>query len=60
MPRLKKYSEVVHDHQLALAKRFELLGHILVAYDAEEPPGKIEQLGSFSHPANAGHNLRRL
>ena len=47
MPRLKRYGEVVNDHQLPLAKRFELLGHVLVAYEAEELPEKIKQLSSF-------------
>jgi beta-1,4-N-acetylglucosaminyltransferase len=47
MPRLKHYGEVVSDHQVALAKRFELLGHVLVAYEAEELPEKIKQLRTF-------------
>ena len=47
MPRLKCYSEVVHDHQVAVVKRFELLGHVLVAYEAAELPAKIKQLKSF-------------
>ncbi len=47
MPRLKRYGEVVHDHQVAIVQRFELLGHILVAYEAAELPAKIKQLKSF-------------
>jgi len=47
MPRLKRYREVVHNHQVAIVKRFELLGHILVAYEAEEISTKIKQLNSF-------------
>lgn len=47
MPRLKRYGEVVNDHQLAIAKRFELLGHVLVAYKTEELPRKIKQLRTF-------------
>jgi beta-1,4-N-acetylglucosaminyltransferase len=47
MPRLKKYGEVVNDHQLALAKRFEEFGHILVAYDEFQIPEKIQQLKTF-------------
>lgn len=47
MPRLKRYGEVVSDHQVSLAKRFELLGHVLVAYEAEELPEKIKQLRTF-------------
>jgi len=47
MPRLKKYGEVVNDHQLAIAKKFEQLGYLLVAYNAEELPVKMKQLKSF-------------
>lgn len=47
MPRLERYGEVVNDHQVAIAKRFELLGHVLVAYEAEELPEKIKQLRTF-------------
>jgi UDP-N-acetylglucosamine transferase subunit ALG13 len=47
MPRLRKHGEVVNDHQLAIAKKFEELGHLLVAYDSKEVPGKIEELKSF-------------
>ena len=47
MPRLKKYHEVVNDHQVAIAKKFEMLEHILVAYEPDELPEKIKQLKSF-------------
>jgi UDP-N-acetylglucosamine transferase subunit ALG13 len=47
MPRLKKYGEVVNDHQLAIAKRFSELGHILVAYDAEDLPDSVRWLKNF-------------
>ena len=47
MPRMKKYGEVVNDHQLAIVKKFEQLGYLLVAYSAEEVPEKIKQLKSF-------------
>ena len=47
MPRMKRYNEIVNDHQIATARKFEELGHILVAYGAEELPGKIEQLRTF-------------
>jgi UDP-N-acetylglucosamine transferase subunit ALG13 len=47
MPRLKRYGEVVNDHQVAIARKFGELGHILVAYKTEEMSGKIEQLRSF-------------
>lgn len=48
MPRLKKFNEVVNDHQFALAKKFESLGHILVAYGLDDLPIKIKQLPSFT------------
>jgi len=47
MPRLKKYGEVVNDHQVMTARRFEELGHILVAYTEEQLPDKLKQLKSF-------------
>lgn len=47
MPRLKKYGEVVNDHQLAIAKKFEQLGYLLVAYHTEDVPDKMKQLKSF-------------
>lgn len=47
MPRLRKYGEVVNDHQVAIARSFEQLGHILVAYDAKDLPQKMEKLRTF-------------
>lgn len=47
MPRLKKYGEVVNDHQLGIARKFEEFGHILVAYDEFQIPEKIKQLKTF-------------
>jgi len=47
MPRLRKHSEVVNDHQLAIAKKFEQLGYLLVAYVPEDVPIKMKQLKSF-------------
>jgi beta-1,4-N-acetylglucosaminyltransferase len=47
MPRLAKHREVVNDHQSAIARKFEQLGHILVAHEVEELPEKIEQLSTF-------------
>lgn len=47
MPRLKKYGEVVNDHQVAIAQKFEQLGHLLVAYSEDELPDKLHQLKSF-------------
>ncbi|UCE98824.1 MAG: hypothetical protein JSV82_06450 [Planctomycetota bacterium] len=47
MPRLKRYGEVVNDHQIAIARKFEGLGHILVAYSVENLPEKLRQLKTF-------------
>ena len=47
MPRLKKYGEVVNDHQLAIATKFEQLGYLLVAYNDDDVPDKMKQLKSF-------------
>ena len=47
MPRLKKYGEVVNDHQLAVAKKFEELKHILLAHDEEDLLEKITELPLF-------------
>ena len=47
MPRRKKYGEVVNDHQVAIAKRFEELNHLLVAYETEELPHKLKQMKTF-------------
>jgi len=47
MPRRKKYGEVVNDHQVQIARGFEQLGHILVAYDEQDLPKKIEELKCF-------------
>ena len=47
VPRLKKYGEVVNDHQLAIAKKFEQLGYLLVAYNAEDVSVKMKKLKTF-------------
>jgi UDP-N-acetylglucosamine transferase subunit ALG13 len=47
MPRLKKYKELVNDHQLATAKRFEELGHVLAAYHVDELKPKLSNLMAF-------------
>ena len=47
MPRLKKYGEVVNDHQVAIAIRFAKLKHILTACDQDDLPEKIKLLKTF-------------
>lgn len=47
MPRLKRHGEAVNDHQIAIVRKFEELGHMLVAYDTDELPEKIRRLKTF-------------
>lgn len=47
VPRLKKYGEVVNDHQVAICRKFEQLGHLLVAYDTKALPKKLQELKTF-------------
>lgn len=47
IPRLKKYNEVVNDHQNATAKRFEDLGHVIAAYNTSELLEKIKSIKNF-------------
>lgn len=47
MPRLKKYGEVVNDHQLDIARKFSQLGHILAAYGVEDLPQGVRRLADF-------------
>lgn len=47
MPRRKKYGEAVNDHQVAIAKRLEELGHVLAAYNEKDLPNKIKELKTF-------------
>jgi beta-1,4-N-acetylglucosaminyltransferase len=47
VPRLKKFGEVVNDHQAAIAKRFESSGYLLTAYDEKDIQRKIMELKTF-------------
>jgi UDP-N-acetylglucosamine transferase subunit ALG13 len=47
MPRLRKYGEVVNNHQVDIINKFEKSGYLLAAYDVKDLPGKIEALKSF-------------
>jgi len=47
MPRMKCFKEHVNDHQVATARKFEQLGHVLAAYSVEELPDKIKELSTF-------------
>jgi beta-1,4-N-acetylglucosaminyltransferase len=63
MPRLKKYSEVVNDHQLSIARKFSELDYILFAYDVEDLPEGIVKLKTFvpqKRQANSGAVAERI
>ena len=47
MPRLRRYGEVVNNHQVEIIRKFEKRGYLLAAYDVKELPEKIEALKSF-------------
>ena len=47
VPRLRKFKEHVNDHQVATARKFEELGHVLAAYDMRDLPAKLMALGCF-------------
>ena len=47
LPRRKRFSEVVNDHQVAIARKFEQLGHLLVAYEEGELAARLEPLKTF-------------
>lgn len=47
MPRMKKAGEVVNDHQLAIARKFEQMGYLLAAYDPTDLPTAIKKLKAF-------------
>ncbi len=51
MPRMRSCKEHVNDHQVDTAKRFESLGHVLVAYDADQLHEKMTSLHSFEPKA---------
>lgn len=59
MPRLKKYNEHVNDHQLDTALKFESLGIVLVANDADELIKKIAMIPNFK-PAQRAENITGL
>ena len=63
MPRLEKYHEVVHDHQVDIAKKFEKQGHILVAYSEDELSEKLQELKTFvpnKREVHVGSVVRRI
>jgi UDP-N-acetylglucosamine transferase subunit ALG13 len=47
MPRRKCYREAVNDHQVACARRFAEMGHLLVAADTDELPQRLREMEAF-------------
>lgn len=47
MPRRKRYHEHVNDHQVATARKFEELHHVLAADDAADLPRRFAELSTF-------------
>lgn len=47
MPRSPQYNEVVNNHQIDTARKFEELGHVLAAYNENELIEKIKLLKTF-------------
>jgi beta-1,4-N-acetylglucosaminyltransferase len=47
LPRLRRFGEVVNDHQVAIARRFEESGHLLAAYSDDELAGGLQRLMAF-------------
>jgi UDP-N-acetylglucosamine transferase subunit ALG13 len=66
MPRLKKYGEVVNDHQVAIVRKFSELGHILAAYDVDDLLNGIRKLKDFvaiqrkTNPQAVADRIRRF
>jgi UDP-N-acetylglucosamine transferase subunit ALG13 len=47
LPRRRRYHEHVNDHQVATARKFEELRHVLAADDAEDLPRRFAELHTF-------------
>jgi beta-1,4-N-acetylglucosaminyltransferase len=47
MPRLCRFGEVVNDHQVGIARRFEKAGLLLAAYEAKELSACLQRLTTF-------------
>lgn len=47
LPRAKRFGEHVNDHQLATARKFEALGHVMVAYDTAAIAAGVRALAKF-------------
>jgi len=59
MPRLKRYGEVVNNHQVAVAKRFEEMGYIFAVYNTDQFQHRIREFLSFI-PRPRGNNAEAV
>jgi beta-1,4-N-acetylglucosaminyltransferase len=58
MPRRKQFGELVNDHQLATARRFEAQRQVLVAYEPRELEAKLPLLAGFVPEPRVAHAER--
>ncbi len=47
LPRQRRFAEHVNDHQVATARKYAALGHVLVAFDESEIPSALMRLPGF-------------
>lgn len=47
MPRMKCLGEHVNDHQVSTAKKYQQLGHVLVAHDQQDLTLRVEEMKTF-------------
>jgi exopolysaccharide biosynthesis glucuronosyltransferase PssE len=55
MPRRKEFGELVNDHQLATARRFEAEHQVLVAYEPADLAAKLPLLATFVPAPRVAH-----
>ena len=55
MPRRKRFHEHVNDHQVATARKFAELRHVLTADDAADLPRRFNQLRTFVPARRVAH-----
>lgn len=60
VPRLKKYGEVVDDHQLQIAKEMSDNSNVTVIYDLEELEGSLKTDFSFTKDCNRNKLVQSL
>ena len=63
VPRLPQYGEVVNEHQVVTARRYEDLGCVLAAYNTDEIPARMAELLEFRPkrvPRESGRLVSRI